>query len=166
MNDCDIKITEDDLRIFPPYVTSFLLVSLLMMVSHGFGAALLFIFYLDIPRGFDFGAAIVSMIIFVVLNMRLIYGHLSSVIGLQMLAGCYFAIAALYFFIDVDEPRIVWVAVTVLITSASAIIVIRSKRYGIMATFLAKIWLFYRTTGRSILQEIERQRQEAAKQRS
>lgn len=165
MRDSDIDITEDDLRIFPPYVSSFLLVSLLMMVSHGFSAALLFIFYLDIPIGFDFGASIASMIIFVVLNMRLIYGHLSSIIGLQILAVCHFLIALLFFFTDVDAPQLVWIAITVLISSTSAIILIRSRRYEIMARFLARIWLFYRSTGRSILQELDRQRQEAAQRR-
>lgn len=166
MNDCDIKITEDDLRIFPPYVTSFLLVSLLMMVSHGFSGSLLFMSYLDVPPLYGVGMTLATIVIFVILNIRLTRGHLNSVLGLQILAACYFLIAAVYPFVDDYPPLPVWWPATALATSGGAILVIRSRRYRIMAEFVAKIWLFYRTTGRSILQEIERQRRDARRRRS
>lgn len=162
----DHYITESDLAVFPPYLSFFLLATICLMVSHGLAATIVFFFYLVIPPGLAFGLMMASGMAFVVFNIAVIRGHTWGVSGLKALAVLYLLIAISSFArlgsLQVDTK----VSVAVLVSSASAWLLLRSVRYQTMAGFLARRWHFYRETGRTVIEELELQRKgEAGRKR-
>lgn len=152
------EISEEDLSIFPPHLLFFILASLSLMISHGLAATIVFFIYLPIPPGFAFGITIASSMIFVVLNVLLIRGWQKAPKWLALLAGFYLCIAASSF-IDTSlgsvDVRLSW---TVLISSLIAWLTIKSPQYQKMASFMVRRWQFYRETGRTVVEELNRQK--------
>lgn len=154
----DYSITESDLAIFPPYLSFFLLATICLMVSHGLAATIIFFFYLTIPPGLAFGLVMASGMAFVVFNVAVIRGHTWGVSGLKALAALYILIAISSFAWVGQNQVNVKVSLAVLVSSGSAWLTLRSVRYQAMAGFLVRRWRFYRDTGRTVIEELERQR--------
>lgn len=155
-------ISENDLAIFPPYMSLFLLVTLCMMVSHGLAATTVFFFYINIDPALAFFLSMGSSLVFVTFNFMLIRGYLWSLKGLESLAGLYSLIALSAVFEIGHVPTDYKLSLAILVPSLTAWFTIRSTRYHVMANFIAKRWRFYRETGRTVIEELERQRRSNA----
>lgn len=153
------KITEADLAIFPPYLSLFLLATLLLMISHGLAATVAFFLLMAIRPEIAFALTIATSLIFVTFNFVIIRGHLWGVPGLKFLSVLY-AIIGLYSLFGLGHEDIKpGLSLAILIPSILAYITLQSQKYQTMAQFIAKRWRFYRETGLTVVQALERQRQ-------
>lgn len=152
-----------DQSIWPPHAWLFVVVSMLLTANHALSGLLLFFFYLD----FHIKTALVLIagtgLIFIILNIRLTRGHLSSLLGLEVLAAIYSAIAVSSLFGISGTPVKLGMSLFMITTSALAWISIRSNKYRAMADVIAKRWAFYRATGRTVMEELALQDKVRAK---
>lgn len=152
------NITEEDLAVFPPHLSSFLAATLLLMVSHGLAATIVFFFYFALHPATGLALVVGSSMIFVFFNILLIRGHLVAIKALKLLAVIYCGVAVSSFAEIAHTPIDTRLSLAVLIPSVSAWLVLRSRRYQTMAQFIAKRWRFYRETGRTVIEELNRQK--------
>lgn len=154
-------ITRDDLRIFPPHLGHFALATGCMMVSHGLSTSWAFSALLPSHLGLAFGLSLATSLIFGVFNFMLIRGHLRSLKYLERLAIIYSVVSVASLSDAGQLSANLWMSVVMIISSGISWWTIRSPQYRIMAAFIAKRWRFYRETGRTIIEEIQRQDLEA-----
>lgn len=148
-----ITFTEEDLAIFPPGISLFITTIFLILVSHGLISILFLHFLLEVPPGPMILLLMGSAIFIVIPNIMVIRGH---PVGAKILSG----LAIFYFIIGVlgttkllgDIPGL---GITLIPTflSALAFLIILGKKYRYFVDFMAKRWSFYRSTGRTVLEE-------------
>lgn len=152
----DYNISEDDLAVFPPYLSLFLLATFLLMISHGIAASVICFFYFPLPPGIALALTVSSAMVFVIFNIMIIRGHPTALKALKILAVTYFLVAVSSFLNFGHTAIDVRISLTLLGSSISAWLVLGSKGYGAMASFMAKRWRFYRETGSTIIEELNR----------
>lgn len=106
-----------------------------------------------------FALAAGTSLIFVTFNFVITRGHLWGLLGLKLLSVLYTTIGLCSFFDLGDADIKPGLSLAILIPSILAYITIQSQKYQIMAQFIAKRSRFYRETGLTVVQELERQRQ-------
>lgn len=159
----ELRLSPHDGSIWPPHAWLFVVVSMLLTIGHGLSGALVFFLYLDLPAKVALALLFCTGIAFFIANIRLTRGHRSSLLILELLAVIYLAVAISSLFGISGTRRHLGMSMFMIATSSAAWISIRSAKYRAMFDVIEKRWAFYRATGRTILEEIERQEKDAKK---
>jgi hypothetical protein len=89
----DAVESDKPLLVFPPNMSRFLLVTLALMVAHGLSVAVAVIYLSDLDHKLAIPISVITVLIFVLMNILVTRGINLGVVGLKVLAITYFVLS-------------------------------------------------------------------------
>lgn len=151
------RLTQEDLRFFPPKMYYFLGAHFFTLISAGVGLMILTHFLLRGAFAYTFISIAVYALVASYFFMRVIYGYVDSYKGLLAIAYGCMGLSVFNMIVFFDERSINSVATFGLIMALLAVLLLRSKGYFEFLNFVNNRWSRYRETGVPLLEQYKLQ---------
>lgn len=151
------RLTQEDLRIFPPKLYCFLGAHFLTLVSASIGLIILINDLLGGTAVHTFVAISVYALVASYFLMRVVYGYVTSYKGLLAIAYTCMGLSTFNMIAFFNERNLNSFATLGLIMALLAVMLLRSKGYFEFLNFVNNRWSRYRETGVPLLEQYKLQ---------
>ncbi len=160
MNRPKNQYDETDLAVFPPYMSRFLSVILLLIFAHTASVLLLGLYLFPVDPGSMIIGGALSLLAIIISNILISRGHILFVSVNKTLAVLYglIGVTSLVFSI-LEIKNAPWkLSLLSILFAAIALFTMSQPGYIVCTTFLKKRWDTFRATGQSVAEAMAKKR--------